>query len=108
MANQVQISSITTEDDALNQVQQNINKVLRNLNNQIVSIQTFVSQSDILGEIKIANLTQPMFQGIAGNNWLLCNGQDCVDTDYSRLTGLNVVPTLTVGGFNTFIRVNHG
>lgn len=60
----------------------------------------------IVGEIKIANLNEEMFQSISGDNWFLNNGQACVDTTYSRLTGNNTVPTLTVGGINTFIRVN--
>lgn len=106
-ANQIQIPQVTTNNNDLNQVQQNINKVFRNLNNQVVSLQRFESQNTILGEIKIANLTQAQFQGLAGDGWLLCNGQKCVDTDYSKLTKLTVVPNFTVSGINTFIRVNY-
>ena len=104
--NQTQVPVIQTSNGDMTQFQQNTNKVLRNLNNSIVDIQTFQTQNTIIGEIKIANLIQTMFQAVAGDTWLLCNGQSCVDTAYSKLTGLNVVPTLTVGGFNTFIRVN--
>jgi len=103
--NQTQIPVIQSPDP-LPQIQQNTNKVLRNLSDNIDQLQMQMDETEIIGEIKIANLTQAMFQGIAGDNWLLCNGQSCVDTSYSRLTGLNVVPTLTVSGINTFIRVN--
>ncbi len=60
----------------------------------------------IVGEVKIANLTVEQFQAIAGTNWLLTNGQSCVDTAYSKLTGNNTVPTLTLGSVNNFIRVD--
>jgi hypothetical protein len=106
MANQVQIPVIQTPDANQVQLQQNANKVLRNINNQSVVLQGTLSSMIIVGQVTIANLTELQFQSIAGTNWLLNNGQSCVDTDYSRLTGNNVVPTLTVGGINTFIRVN--
>lgn len=104
--NQRAIPVIQTDNKDLTQVQQNTNKVFRNISDQADQLQIEMDQTIIIGEIKIANLTQPMFQGIAGDEWLLCNGQSCVDTEYSRLTGLNVVPTFTVGGINTFIRIN--
>lgn len=106
MANQVQIPVVQTTDSALIMIQQNVNKVLRNINNQLNVVQKEVNETIIIGEIKIANLTEEQFQSVAGTNWLLCNGQSCVGTKYSLLTGNNTVPTLTVGGINTFIRVN--
>lgn len=105
-ANQVQIPVIQADLEQIVQIQQNVNKVLRNINNQVVEVQNKVAQTEIIGEIKIANLTITQFQMVAGVDWYLCNGQSCVGTSYSQLTGNNVVPTLTVGGFNTFIRVN--
>ena len=106
MSNQIQIPSVKTEMDSLNQVQQNVNKVLRNLNNQIVSSSTSVSQMTIVGEIKLANLTLAQFQSIAGSTWILANGQSSVDTAYARLTGNTTVPTITVVGTTAFIKVN--
>ena len=105
-ANQVQIPSVTTQNDALNQVQQNINKVLRNINNQIVSVQSFVNENTIIGEVKIANLSVTQFQAITGSNWVLCNGQSCIGSSYAQMTGQNTVPTISVGSLNNFIRIN--
>lgn len=104
--NQTQLPLIQTDDATVTQLQQNANKVLRNLNNQIVDLETFMDQMTIVGEIKIANLTTAQFQSVAGTNWILSNGQSSVGTAYSLLTGNNTVPNLTVGGINTFIRVN--
>ena len=105
-ANQTQIPVIQSDNQDIVQLQQNTNKVLRNLNNQITELNTANLQMTIIGEIKIANLTQDQFQDFAGTNWLICNGQTCVGSDYSRLTGNNAVPTITVSGVNTFIRIN--
>lgn len=106
MSNQVQIPAVQTENDSLNQVQQNINKVLRNLNNQIVSSQTSIDQMTIVGEIKLASLTLAQFQSIAGTNWILANGQSSVGTQYALLTGNNTVPTISVTNAVAFIRIN--
>lgn len=105
-ANQRQIPVIQTQDGHVTQLQQNANKVLRNLSNNIVELQTDINQFTIIGEVKIASLSVEQFQSIAGSNWLLCNGQSCVDSDYSRLTGNNVVPTISLGGLNNFIRID--
>lgn len=104
--NQTQIPSVKTTDDALNQTQQNVNKVLRNLNNQINVLQSTVDEMNLIGEIKLANLTIVQFQAIAGKNWILANGQSSVDTSYARLTGNTTVPTITVTGTTAFIKVN--
>lgn len=106
MSNQVQIPSIPTSNDSLNQVQQNINKVLRNLNNQIVTLQEAIGQMTIIGEIKLANLTLTQFQMITGTDWIEANGQSSVGTKYATLTGNNTVPTISVTGTNSFIKVN--
>lgn len=105
-ANQRQIPVIQTSNGDITQIQQNTNKVLRNISDQADQLQIQLDETDIIGEIKIANLSEAIFQGIAGDAWLICNGQSCVDTAYSKLTGLNVVPTLVVGGINTFIKVD--
>lgn len=105
-ANQRQIPVIQTQDMNVTQLQQNSNKVLRNLSNNVDLLQVDINQMTIIGEIKIANLTVQQFQGIAGTNWLLTNGQSSVGTKYALLTGNNVVPTATFGGINTYIRVD--
>lgn len=105
-ANQCQIPVIQTSENNITQIQQNANKVLRNLNNQINVLQTDVSQMTILGEIKLASLTLTQFQAIAGINWILANGQSSVGTAYETLTGNKVVPNITVAGSTSFIKVN--
>lgn len=105
-ANQVQIPVIQIQDASLTQVQQNVNKVLRNINNQVVMQQSLLDQTNIVGEIKIANLTLAEFQSVASADWVLCDGASCVGTKYSLLTGNNVVPTLSLGSVNNFIKVN--
>lgn len=102
--NQVSIPVIQTESD-LTQVQQNVNKVLKNLYNQITDLEQLVLASEIVGEVKYANLTTDQFQDVAGTEWFLCDGQSCVGTEYSLLTGNNVVPTI-VGPPNAFIKVD--
>lgn len=104
-ANQTQIPVIQTSDKNIPQVQQNVNKVLRNLNDKITSLKTLVNQTEIIGEIKFASITLAQFQLIAGTGWILSNGQSCVNTAYSKLTGNNTVPNVTIG-INAFIKVN--
>lgn len=106
MANQVQVPVIQTPDSNITQLQQNSNKVLRNLNNQINVLQSEVDQTEIVGEIKFASLTLAQFQLIAGTNWILSNGQSAVGTKYALLTGNKTVPTITITGATAFIRVN--
>lgn len=106
--NQTQVPVIQTNDGNQTQIQQNANKVLRNLNNQTVALQKLVGETLILGEIKLASLTLAQFQDIAGTNWILANGQSAVNTDYARLTHNNTVPTITVTGATAFIKVNNG
>lgn len=104
--NQRQVPVIQTPDQNVTQLQQNSNKVLRNLSNQIDSLQILMNETEIIGEVKFANLTLEEFQTITGTNWILANGQSSVGTKYSQLTGNNTVPTVTVAGVNSFIRVN--
>lgn len=104
--NQIQVPVIQTSNGDMTQFQQNTNKVLRNLNNQIVSVQSLVDETEIIGEIKIASLTLDQFQSVAGTGWILANGQSSVGTQYAQLTGNNTVPTITVTGATTFIKVN--
>lgn len=105
-ANQVQVPVIQSQDGNLTQIQQHANKVFRNLNNQIVMLQSDVNQTMIIGEIKTASLTLAQFQSVAGDGWILANGQSSVGTQYETLTGNKTVPTITVGGATTFIKVN--
>lgn len=105
-ANQTQIPVIQSDDANTTLLQQNTNKVLRNLSLKIDDLQFSVNQMTIVGELKVANLTVTQFKQVAGDNWLLCNGQSCVGTFYARLTANNVVPTTSIGGFNTYIRVD--
>ena len=103
---QSQIPVIQTADPYLVQTQININKILRSLNSQISSLQEFVGETTIIGEIKFANLTLAEFQSVAGDYWILANGQTCVGTSYSGLTKNNTVPNISVTGTTAFIRVN--
>lgn len=107
MTNQVQIPLLHHEDSIVTQIQQNTNKVFKNFSNQTAGLRDLIQSMIIVGEVKEAALTIDQFQAVAGTEWILCNGQSCVDTDYSRLTGNNVVPNITpVSGTNFFIRVN--
>ena len=105
-ANQVQIPVIQTEDKDLTQVQQNTNKVLRNLNDQIVLLQDAMSLLTIIGEIKFAPLTLEQFQEVAGPTWIAANGQSSVGTTYALKFGVNTVPTISLAGTNAYIKVN--
>lgn len=104
--NQTQIPVIQTPDQSTTQIQQNSNKVLRNLNNQITSLATSVDQMEIIGEVKFASLSLTQFQLISGTNWISANGQSCIGTQYSNLTKNNTVPNVSVTGVNAYIKVN--
>lgn len=106
MSNQVQVPVIQTSDSNITQLQQNSNKVFRNLNNQISENTDAINQMTIIGEIKFANITLTQFQTIAGTNWILANGQSSVGTLYAQLTGNKTVPNITVTGTTAFIKVN--
>src|SRR5258706_4178591 len=108
MSNQIQIPLIHCKDGNLTQTQTNTNKVVSNLNNQIVALQNSVNQLTILGEIKLSPLTLAQVQNEAGNTLILANGQSVVDTEYAKLTGINVDPNITISGTNAFIKVNNG
>jgi hypothetical protein len=105
-ANQTQIPAVQTPDNAMNQVQQNVNKVFRNLNNQIVEVQDSLGNLTIIGEIKLSPLTLAEFQEQASNDWIAANGQSCVGTKYNTVSGNTTVPNISVSGTNAFIRVN--
>lgn len=106
MANQTQIPVIQTPDANQTQLQQNTNKVLRNLNNQIVDIQTFVNQNNIIGEIKLSHVSLSDWQAVAGTDWIAANGQSCVGTKYASQYGFNTVPNISITGTNAYIKVN--
>lgn len=105
-ANQVQIPIIQSQNMNLTQTQQNSNKVLRNINNQVVDQKTSIEQMTIIGEVKFASLTLEQFQAVAGTTWILANGQSSIGTKYALETGNNTVPTVSVTGTTAFIRVN--
>jgi len=105
-ANQVNIPYLQTQDSGLNQVQQNINKVLNNQDNKIIDLQASVNEMIILGEVKFSPITLEEFQAVAGTTWILANGQTCVGTDYSQEFSQNTVPNISVSGTNAFIKVN--
>lgn len=105
--NQTQIPVIQSSDASdLTQIQQNTNKVLRNIYNQLTTIQIQADEAEIIGEIKVANISVSTFQSMAGTNWVLCDGASCVGSSYSQLTGNNNVPNVSIGSFNSFIRIN--
>jgi len=106
MANQRQIPVIQHPDSTVVQLQQNTNKVFRNVSNQVTEAQTSINEMTIIGEIKLASLTLSQFQSVAGTNWIAANGQSSVGSKYASLTGNNTVPTISVSGANAYIRVN--
>lgn len=106
MSNQVQIPAVQTPNDSLNQVQQNINKVLRNLSGQISTLTSSVDEMEIIGEIKFASITLAQFQAQAGTGWIAANGQSAVGTQYAVLFKTNNVPNISLTGANAFIKVN--
>ena len=105
-ANQTQVPVIQTPNGALTLVQQNTNKVLRNINNQVTGLNTEVSQIQGLGDVILSPLTLSQFQTIHGTDWILANGQSSVGTAYETLTNIKTVPTVTISGVNSFIKVN--
>lgn len=105
-ANQTAIPIIQVSEKDLVQIQQNINKVLRNLNNQIVDLQTQVSQLGVLGEIRFSALTLAQWQAETSTDWILANGQSSVGTIYANRYSLNTVPNISVSGTNAYIKVN--
>lgn len=105
-ANQTQIPSVKTEMDSLNQVQQNVNKVFRNVDNKVTNLTTSVDQLEIIGEIKLSPLTLAQFQDQAGSAWIESNGQSSVGTSYAQLTGNKTVPSISISGTNSYIKVN--
>lgn len=105
-ANQTQIPVIQTPDPNLQQLQQNANKVLRNIQTQVTSIQSNLDNLEIIGEIKFSPLTLAQFQAQAGNTWIAANGQSCIGTQYSQMFKVNTVPTISLSSTNAFIKVN--
>ena len=103
---QTQIPTLQTPNDSLNQIQQNINKVLRNMFGQINTLTSSVDELEIIGEIKLSPLTLAQFQAQAGKGWIQANGQSCIGTQYSLLTANKTVPNISVTGANAFIKVN--
>ena len=56
-----------------------------------------IGQSSIvgfIGEVKSAMLNVSQFQSQSGSGWVLCNGQSCVGSVYSQITGNNNVPDM--------------
>lgn len=106
MPNQVNIPVIQTQVPSLTQVQQNANKVLTNIYNQLTTLQSSVSKIQGLGDVILSPLTLSQFQTIHGTGWIVSNGQSSVGTSYETLTGNKTVPTITVSGATAFIKVD--
>lgn len=104
-ANQTQIPIIQTGDQNT-QIQQNTNKVLRNLNNQVTALQNFTGMLLGIGDVSFSALGLIQYQAIHGKTWILANGQSSVGTAYASFTGLLTVPTISVSGCNAYIKVN--
>lgn len=104
-ANQTQIPVIQTGDTAT-QIQQNVNKVIRNAINQLVTLQNATSLIQAVGDIILSPLTLAQFQATHGNTWIIANGQSSVGTAYQALTLNQVVPSITVTNATAFIKVN--
>ena len=104
--NQLSIPVIQNETPGLVQAQQNVNKVFKNLTNQVTSLQSTVSQIQGIGDIIFSPLTLSQFQTEHGSNWIIANGQSSVGTGYEKLTGNKTVPTVTLTGATAFIKVN--
>lgn len=104
-ANQVQIPIIQTGDN-VTQVQQNTNKVLRNIYNQVTSLISSTAQIQGIGDVILSPLNLIQFQNIHSDSWILANGQSSVGTKYQTLTGILTVPTISVAGTNAYIKVD--
>lgn len=105
-ANQTQIPVIQNGDNTITQLQQNANKVLRNVYNQFTELEVAVLQNTRVGDVQLSALSLTDFQDLAGSEWIAANGQSSVGTTYEDITGNKVVPTVTVTGVNSFIKVN--
>lgn len=106
VANQTQIPVIQTQDQNMTQLQQNANKVLRNIYNQLTELEVLVLQNTVVGDVKLSSLSLSDFQDLSGTDWIEANGQSSVGTTYELVTGSKVVPTVTVSGVNSYIKVN--
>lgn len=106
MANQTQIPVIQTSDATITQLQQNANKVLRNIYNQLEALEILVDQNTRIGDVQLSGLILSDFQSLAGDNWVEANGQSCVGTEYEFISGDSVVPTVSISGVTAYIKVN--
>lgn len=104
--NQVQVPVIQTSVDSLTQIQQNTNKVLRNINNQVVTLQNTVNTIQAIGDVLFSPLTISQFQAAHSTDWIIANGQSAVGTAYEALTMNQTVPNITLSGAIAFIKVN--
>jgi hypothetical protein len=107
MANQTNIQYIQTQDPALNQVQQNVNRVFNNIYGKLAPLQTQLSTFQGLGDIQLSALNLTQFQSVHGKTWIEANGQSSVGTAYQAFTMNNTVPTISVSGANAYIKVNN-
>lgn len=106
MANQVQIPVIQTTVPSLTQIQQNTNKVLNNIYNQVTTLQSTVTDIQGVGDVIFSPLTLAQFQQIHSTDWIEANGQSSVGTAYYSLTSIKTVPTITLSGATAYIKVN--
>ena len=98
MSDQVQIAIFKSDNNDINQIQQNVNKVLRNLSQRI--------ETDKLGDVRFSTLNLSQFLAAHGQGWIAANGQNCQDTAYGALFVQKTVPNIVVAGTNAYIKVN--
>lgn len=97
--NTITFTKVQTQDRTINQLQANADATFQQLGNDI-------NQVTVIGEIKLANLTEDQFQQQAGPGWILCDGRSIIKTSLNKLTGQLVAPSLTIVGAQYFVRIN--
>lgn len=105
-SNPNQIPVIQSSSQELVQVQLNINRILRNLNNKIMNINDLITNGSNVGEVRFSSMNITQFQLSTSTDWVLADGQNCIGTKYANLTKNNTVPSISVSGVNAFIKVN--
>jgi hypothetical protein len=89
--NQTQIPVLIHPDPVVTQLQQNVNRVLRNIASNSSSTPT---PSTAIGEVKSAFLTESQFQSQMGTNWVLCDGRSVTGSAFAALFGSSTLPDM--------------
>ncbi len=98
--NKVSFTKVQTEDRTTNQLQNNISGTLQQVGN-------LLSNVTIIGELKMSRLSLEQFVAQAGKGWVLCDGQSVVGSQYNKISGNLVAPTISsMSGANFFLRIN--